>query len=206
MFYQENMYFILFSKFSNVSKCSSGWYYFHILYWISAKVTEYLNVSWSRLLSFSWDEAARLPLADSGLGAPWLTNQKRDSGESLHPRRVSLSPLILHARPARLPGLLLLLIQVCEAQGSQVLQDQRHDMNAQFSRKDFSAVQRSWCMSWYLSNCSSSQSQLQLFLNNEIQNTTDLASKPAVPVSRLGEVSSVSFLGCITAYRNEIIT
>ena len=45
MFYQENMYFILFSKFSNVSKCSSGWYYFHILYWISPKVTEYLNVS-----------------------------------------------------------------------------------------------------------------------------------------------------------------
>ena len=68
-------------------------YYFHILYWISSEVTKYLNVCQPvPAFSVGWDEGAgpRLSLADTALRALRRTNEKRDSGESLHPRRVSL--------------------------------------------------------------------------------------------------------------------
>ena len=78
-------------------ECNSGWDYFHILYWISPKVTEYLNVSQPSKVHQFLSPGLAVPIGPSAATRTGLDQSEPRERPRLYSLGGVVSSLILHA-------------------------------------------------------------------------------------------------------------
>ena len=172
-------------------KCNSDWDYFHILYWISPKVTEYLNVSQPGKVQ-KFLSSVPLPIGQSAATLheldQWELRKRSGSPTEAGLRLLSFSTL-RRSQPACLS---YFYPQDVKYNGSEA-----HINNAKHPR--VYSICWTGLPAWHLSLYSA----VLYFLNFSwcCGATTDSASKMAVTVTELGEVSNDNYA---ENYNNEI--